>query len=105
MEDSKRIASSLRSSGLIDESGNIKKDPKQPRTWYAKLQKDVKIPETRLAFWNSGIVEAMMTAFAVHDAISMYMTTFLKWAESGFKANINELAKQYAVTKPAFVVV
>ena len=46
-----------------------------------------------------------MTSYAVHDAVSCYMTTFLKWAESGFKANVNDLAKQYIVLKPAFVVV
>jgi hypothetical protein len=47
----------------------------------------------------------MLTAQAVHDAVSMYMTTFLKWAESDFKADINELAKKFAVTKPAYVIV
>jgi hypothetical protein len=44
----------------------------------------------------------MMVAYAHHDAVAVYMTTFLKWAESGFKANINDLAKQFAVTKPAY---
>ena len=105
MTNSEKMADSLRKSGMIDASGNILKDPKQPRTWYANLQRDVPIPETKLSFWNSGVVQAMMTAYAVHDAVSMYMTTFLKYAESGFKADINQLAKQYAVTKPAFVIV
>ena len=105
LENSKRIATSLRSSGLIDAGGNIVKDPKNPREWYSKLQKDVKIPETSEKFWDSGIVQEMMTAYAVHDAVSCYMTTFLKWAESGFKANVNDIAKQYEVLKPAFVVV
>ncbi|AGE56622.1 hypothetical protein ATCVNEJV2_418L [Acanthocystis turfacea Chlorella virus NE-JV-2] len=105
MENSKKIAASLRSSGLIDANGNIVKDPKQPREWFMKLQKDVRIPETSAKFWNSGIVQELMTAYAVHDAVSCYMTTFLKWAESGFKANINDLAREYKVLNPAFVVV
>jgi hypothetical protein len=105
MENSKKIAASLRSSGLIDANGNIVKDPKQPREWFMKLQKDVRIPETSAKFWNSGIVQELMTAYAVHDAVSCYMTTFLRWAESGFKANINDLAREYKVLNPAFVVV
>jgi hypothetical protein len=105
LENSKKIADSLRKSGVINAAGDVVKDPKQPKTWYASLGKDVKIPETRLLFWNSGIVQAMMVAYGVHDACSMYMSVFLKWAESGFKADVAQLAKQYAVTKPAFVVI
>ena len=103
LENSKRIADSLRKSGMINAAGDVVKDPKENRRWYATLGKDVKIPETRLSFWNSGIVQAMFVAWAVHDACSLYMTAFLKWAESGFKADINNLGKQFAATKPAFI--
>jgi hypothetical protein len=102
--NSAKIMDSLRKSGAINASGDIVGDIKNKKAWYNNLKKDVKIPETQLPFWNSGIVQAMLTAQGVHDAVSMYMTTFLKWAESGFKDDINELAKKYAVTKPAYVI-
>jgi len=102
--DSVRIADSLRKSGAIDASGNIVKDIKNDKAWYNNLKNDVKIPETQLPFWNSGIVQGMLVAQGVHDAVSMYTTAYLKWAESGFKSNINDLAKQYVVDKPAFLV-
>jgi len=103
--NSAKIADSLRKSKAIDASGYVTGDIKNNKTWYNNLKKDVPIPETQLPFWNSGIAQAMLTAQAVHDAVSMYMTTFLKWAESDFKADINELAKKFAVTKPAYVIV
>jgi len=103
--NSAKIAESLKKSKAIDASGHVSGDIKNNKAWYNTLKKDVPIPETQLPFWNSGIVQAMLTAQAVHDAVSMYMTTFLKWAESDFKANINELAQKYAVTKPAYVIV
>jgi hypothetical protein len=102
--DSARIADSLRKSGAIDASGNIVKDIKNDKAWYNNLKRDVKIPETQLPFWDSSVVQAMLVAQGVHDAVSMYTTAFLKWAESGFNSNINDLAKQYVVDKPAFVV-
>jgi hypothetical protein len=105
LDNSKKIAISLQKSGIVDAAGNVVQDPKGKRTWYATLGKDVRIPETRLPFWNSGVVQAMMVAWGVHDAVSMYTTAFLKWSESGFKSNINELAKQFVVTKPAFITV
>jgi hypothetical protein len=105
MESSQKIADSLRKSGLINAAGDITRDPKANRQWYAALGKDVKIPETRLSFWNSGIVQALFVAWAVHDACSLYMTAFLKWAESGFQADINNLGKQFAATRPAFITV
>jgi hypothetical protein len=104
MDASTKIADSLRKSGVINGAGDIIKEPKADRKWYAALTKDVKIPETRLPFWNSGIVQEMLTSYGVHDAVSLYMTTFLKWAESGYKTNIVDLAKQYAATKPAFII-
>ena len=103
--NSAKIAESLKKSKAIDASGYVSGDIKNVKTWYNNLKKDVPIPETQLPFWNSGIVQAMLTAQGVHDAVSMYMTTFLKWAESDFKTNINELAQKYAVTKPAYVIV
>ena len=103
--NSAKIAESLKKSKAIDASGYVSGDIKNVKTWYNNLKKDVPIPETQLPFWNSGIVQAMLTAQGVHDAVSMYMTTFLKWAEGDFKLDINELAKRYAVTKPAFVIV
>jgi pimeloyl-ACP methyl ester carboxylesterase len=103
--NSAKIADSLRKSKAIDASGYVSGDIKNDKTWYNNLKKDVPIPETQLPFWNSGIVQAMMTAQGVHEAVSMYMTTFLKWAEGGFKGDINDLAKKYAVTKPAYVIV
>ena len=105
VENSARIEASLNKSKVIDASGNIVADIKDNRKWYAAMGKDVRIPETQLPFWNSGIVQAMMTAEGKHDAVSMYMTTFLKWAESDFKDDINAVAKKYAVTKPAYVIV
>ena len=103
--NSAKIADSLRKSNAIDASGYVSGDIKNNKAWYNNLKKDVPIPETQLPFWNSGIAQAMLTAQAVHDAVSMYMTTFLKWAESDFKADINELAKKFAVTNPAYVIV
>ena len=103
--NSAKIAESLKKSKAIDASGYVSGDIKNVKTWYNNLKKDVPIPETQLPFWNSGIVQAMLTAQGVHDAVSMYMTTFLKWAEGDFKLDINELAKRYAVTKPAYVIV
>ena len=103
--NSAKIADSLRKSNAIDASGFVSGDIKNNKTWYNTLKNDVKIPETQLPFWNSGIVQAMMTAQGVHESVSMYMTTFLKWAEGGFKGDINDLAKKYAVTKPAYVIV
>ena len=103
--NSAKIADSLKKSKAIDASGYVSGDIKNNKAWYNNLGKDVPIPETKLPFWNSGIAQAMLTAQAVHDACSMYMTTFLEWAESGFKTDINELAKKYAVTKPAYVIV
>jgi hypothetical protein len=107
MDSSAQITASLASSGLINASGDILRDPKDPshRQWFLTLQKTVKIPETKNTFWNSGIVEAILNAYGVHEACSMYMTTFLKWAESGFKGNTQQLGAQYAVTKPAYVLV
>jgi len=102
--DSARIADSLRKSGAIDASGNIVKDIKNDKAWYNNLKRDVKIPETQLPFWDSGITQGMLVAQGIHDAVSMYTTAYLKWAESGFKADVNALAKQYVVDKPAFVV-
>jgi hypothetical protein len=101
--NSAKIAASLTKSKVIDASGNIVADIKNKKNWYATLGKEVKIPETQLPFWNSGIVQAMMTAEGKHEAVSMFMTVFLKWAESDFKDDINALAKKYAVTKPAYV--
>ena len=103
--NSAKIAESLKKSKAIDASGYVSGDIKNNKAWYNTLKNDVKIPETQLPFWNSGIVQAMLTAQGIHDAVSMYMTAFLKWAESDFKANITELAKQYAVNKPAYVIV
>jgi len=103
--NSAKIAESLKKSKAIDASGYVSGDIKNNKAWYNNLKKDVPIPETQLPFWNSGIVQAMLTAQGVHDAVSMYMYVFLKWAESGFKDDINTLAKKYAVTKPAYVIV
>jgi len=103
--NSAKIADSLRKSKAIDASGFVSGDIKNNKAWYNTLKNDVKIPETQLPFWNSGIVQAMLTAQGIHDAVSMYMTTFLKWGESDFKADINDLAKKFAVTKPAYVIV
>jgi len=103
--NSAKIAESLRKSGAIDADGDITGDIKNNKTWYNDLKKNVKIPETQLPFWNSGIVQGMLTAQGVHDAVSMYMTTFLKWAEMGFKGDINDLAEKFAITKPAYVIV
>jgi len=103
--NSAKIADSLRKSRAIDASGYVSGDIKNNKSWYNTLKNDVKIPETQLPFWNSGIVQAMMTAQGVHEAVSMYMTTFLEWAEGDFKGDINDLAKKYAVTKPAYVIV
>jgi len=105
VENSAKIAASLKKSKVIDASGNIVANIKDNRKWYAALGKDVRIPETQLPFWNSGIVQAMMTAEGKHDAVSMYMTVFLKWAETGFRARVTELATQYAVKSPAYVLV
>ena len=102
--NSAKIAESLKKSKAIDASGYVSGDIKNNKAWYNTLKNDVKIPETQLPFWNSGVVQAMLTAQGVHDAVSMYMTTFLKWGESNFKLDVNELAKQYAVTKPAYVI-
>ena len=103
--NSAKIADSLRKSRAIDASGYVSGDIKNDKAWYNNLKKDVPIPETQLPFWNSGVVQSMLTAQAVHESVSMYMTVFLKWAESDFKENINDLAKKFAVTKPAYVVV
>ena len=103
--NSAKIADSLRKSRAIDASGYVSGDIKNDKAWYNNLKKDVPIPETQLPFWNSGVVQAMLTAQAVHDAVSMYMTVFLKWAESDFKLDVNDLAKKFAVTKPAYVIV
>jgi len=103
--NSAKIAESLKKSKAIDASGYVSGDIKNNKAWYNNLKKDVPIPETQLPFWNSGIVQAMLTAQGVHDAVSMYMYVFLKWAESGFKDDINTLAKKYVVTKPAYVIV
>lgn len=103
--NSAKIADSLKKSKAINASGYVSGDIKNNKAWYNTLKNDVKIPETQLPFWNSGIVQAMLTAQGVHESVSMYMTTFLKWAESDFQADINELAKKYAVTKPSYVIV
>jgi len=105
LANSAKIADSLRKSNAIDASGYVTGDIKNNKTWYNNLKKDVPIPETQLPFWNSGIAQAMLTAQAVHDAVSMYMTTFLKWAESDFRADIDELTKKFAVKSPAYVIV
>ncbi|AAC96409.1 hypothetical protein PBCV1_A041R [Paramecium bursaria Chlorella virus 1] len=101
VQNSSKIVQYLQKIRFIDASGNILKDPKD-KSWYNGLKNAVRIPETTISYWNSSVVQAMMVAYAHHDAVAVYMTTFLKWAESGFKANINELAKQFAVTKPAY---
>jgi hypothetical protein len=104
-ENSAKIATSLTKSKVIDAVGNIVADIKNKRNWYAALGREVRIPETQLSFWQSGIVQAMMTAEGKHEAVSMYMTAFLKWAETGFKARVADLATQYAVKNPAYVLV
>jgi hypothetical protein len=103
--NSAKIADSLRKSNAIDASGYVSGDIKNNKSWYNMLKNDVKIPETQLPFWNSGIVQAMLSAQGVHEAVSMYMTTFLKWAEGGFKGDINDLAKKFVVKSPAYVIV
>jgi hypothetical protein len=103
--NSAKIADSLRKSRAIDASGYVSGDIKNDKAWYNNLKKDVPIPETQLPFWNSGVVQAMLTAQAVHDAVSMYMNVFLKWAESDFKLDVNDLAKKFAVKSPAYVIV
>ncbi|AGE57236.1 hypothetical protein PBCVNEJV4_198R [Paramecium bursaria Chlorella virus NE-JV-4] len=101
VQNSIKMVDVLKKVGFIDASGNIKTDPKDDKSWYFTLGKTVPIPETTIGFWDSGVVMSVMVAYAVHDAVAVYMTTFLKWAESGFKANINDLSK-FAVTKPAY---
>jgi len=101
VHESTKMVACLKSIGFIDASGNIKSDPKNDRTWYFTLGKMVPIPETTIGFWNSGVAMSVMVAYAVHDACAVYMTSFLKWAESGFKENVNDLHK-FAVTKPAY---
>jgi len=103
--NSAKIADSLRKSKAIDASGFVSGDIKNNKAWYNTLKNDVKIPETQLPFWNSGIVQAMLVSQGVHEAVSMYMTTFLKWSESDFKADINDLAKRFVVKSPAYVIV
>jgi hypothetical protein len=102
--NSAKIADSLRKSKAIDASGFVSGDIKNNKAWYNTLKNDVKILETQLPFWDSGIVQGMLVAQGIHDAVSMYTTAYLKWAESGFKADMNALAKQYVVDKPAFLV-
>ncbi|APC25586.1 hypothetical protein BST79_gp073 [Only Syngen Nebraska virus 5] len=101
VQESIKMVDILKKVGFIDASGNIKSDPKDDKSWYFTLGKMVPIPETTIGFWDSGVVMSVMVAYAVHDACAVYMTTFLKWAESDFKKNINELSK-FAVTKPAY---
>jgi hypothetical protein len=101
IQESIKMVDILKKVGFIDASGNIKTDPKDDKSWYFTLGKMVPIPETTIGFWDSGVVMSVMVAYAVHDAVAVYMTAFLKWAESGFKANINDLSK-FAVTKPAY---
>ena len=100
---SKKIVEALKRNGIVDASGNVKSDPKGDKAWYNQLKNSVNIPETTIGFWNSSVVQAMLVAYAVHDAISVYTTAFLRWAESGFKGDLQALGKQYVVTKPAYI--
>ncbi|ABU43752.1 hypothetical protein AR158_C206R [Paramecium bursaria Chlorella virus AR158] len=102
VQNSIKMVDVLKKIGFVDSSGNIKSEPKDDKSWYVTLGKSVPIPETTISFWDSSVVQATMVAYAHHDAVAVYMTTFLKWAESGFKANIDDLSKKFAVTKPAY---
>lgn len=105
-EQSQLIIEALKEIGMLSETGWLLGDPKDdddPKSpafrWTTKLQTMLPMlsnmsKSLSLVLKFSPIQQAMMVAYAKHDAVSDYFTACLAWLESGGRANASELAQQ-----------
>ena len=98
---SQQIVETLRSSGLIDVSGNLVSDP-HPNVYKGTWKQAVaKLGVQIMNFDTSPVMQALVFAYAAHESVANYTTAALTWFEGGCKADFATLAASLAVDKPA----
>lgn len=104
---SAELTNALRNLGYIDKSGNLVKDPKADPAWSTKLPRMLPWMKSSPLFAtatvrSSPIYQALLNAYSGHEHTAMYTTAILTWFESNGRKNLQELANELVVTKPAY---
>ncbi|KAL4444235.1 hypothetical protein ABPG75_011972 [Micractinium tetrahymenae] len=108
-----KIVAALKQIGVLDEQGWLQDDPRhgfEGLDWRSQLQ-DL-VPELSgskadvtysLEPDASDVSELLNTAYSGHEIVGDYTTAVLRWFEGGAAEDLEQLAQEYVIRKPALL--
>ncbi|PRW51151.1 peroxisomal membrane 11A isoform A [Chlorella sorokiniana] len=107
---SERVTAALKEIGVIDADGNILAEPRRGFDFDWRAQLRAKIPEfdeekpaDSVKQDASVVSELLNMAWSNHEISGDYMSAILVWLEGGGQEDLQEIAQEWAIAKPALL--